>query len=198
MSAALKWNLISEDDYLARELVSPIKHEYVGGVVHAMAGGRVAHDIIATNILGSLYGRLRGKRCRPFSSDMKIRIHLDDSTRFYYPATSIVCKSNPPTDLFQDEPIIIVEVLSKSTRRIDLGEKKDAYLTIPSLGVYVLVEQESPLVVAFRRTDAGFVREVYEGVNAVLPLGEIETGLPLAEIYEAVEFLPEESDEDEG
>jgi len=80
---------------------------------------------------------------------------------------------------------------------IDEGEKKDAYLTIPSLGVYVLVEQEMPAVVVFRRTEHGFVREVYQGLEATVPLGEIEVDLPLAEIYDGVQFGPE-PDEDEA
>jgi Uma2 family endonuclease len=195
MTAALKRNLISVDDYLTRELLSPTKHEYLGGVVHAMAGARVAHNDIAMNTLGSLFGRLRGKRCRPYTSDMKVRIQLSTHIRFYYPDVSVICNSNPREDSFQDEPAVIIEVLSKDTRRIDMGEKKDAYLTIPSLKVYVMIEQDSPLVVAFRRTDAGFVREVYEGLESVLPLGEIETELPLSEIYEGVEFTPEPDDE---
>ena len=102
MSAAMKWNLISVDDYLAGESRSPIKHDYVGGVVFAMAGARVAHNVIKGNTFGSLFIRLKGKRCRPFDSDMKIRIPFPDHTRFYYPDTSVICESNPPTDSFQD------------------------------------------------------------------------------------------------
>jgi hypothetical protein len=63
--------------------------------------------------------------------------------------------------------------------------------------VYLLIEQESPAVVAFRRTDQGFVREVYEGLRVVIPLSEIDAELPLAEIYEDVQFLPEAGDDDE-
>jgi Uma2 family endonuclease len=196
MSTAKKLNLVSIDDYLAGELNSPVKHEYLGGVVYAMAGARNAHNLIATNTLGTLHARLRGGRCRPFNSDTKIRVSLPAQVRFYYPDISVICRPNPQTDSFQDEPSVLVEVLSRRTRRIDEGEKKDAYLTIPSLGVYVLVEQEMPAVVVFRRTEGGFVREVYQGLHAVVPLGEIEIELPLAAIYEAVEFAPE-VDEDE-
>jgi Uma2 family endonuclease len=196
MTAALKWNLISVEDYLAGELVSPLKHEYVGGVVFAMAGARVAHNFIKGNTFGSLFGRLKGKPCRPFDSDMKIRVEFADHTRFYYPDVSVICHSNPPADSFQDKPAAIFEVLSKKTERLDKGEKKDAYLTIPSLNVYVLIEQDAPLVVVFRRTDAGFVREVYEGLDAVLPLGVIGIELPLSEIYDGVEFTPEPDADD--
>src|SRR5436853_2091637 len=161
MSAALKWNLISVEDYLEGELASPIKHEYVGGVIYAMAGARNAHNLIATNTLVALGGRLRGKRRRPYNSDTKVRLRLPTQVRFYYPDASVICRPNPQTDSFQDEPAVLLEVLSNRTRRIDEGEKKDAYLTIPSLCAYVLVEQEAPAVMVFRRTEKGFVREVY-------------------------------------
>ena len=198
MSAAQKLDLISIEDYLAGELVSPIKHEYLGGVVYAMAGARNVHNLIASNALVALGSRLRGGPCRPYNSDTKVRVHLPAQVRFYYPDVSIICRPNPQSDSFQDEPAAIVEVLSAKTRRIDEGEKKDAYLTIPSLSVYLLVEQETPAVVGFRRTAKGFVREVYQGLDAVVPLAEIETVLPLAEVYETVEFHPELSDDGLG
>jgi Uma2 family endonuclease len=196
MSAATKLNLVSVKDYLAAELISPIKHEYLGGIVYAMAGARNVHNVIAGNTYAAAHARLRGRPCRPFNSDTKVRIHLPShitpgQTRFYYPDASVVCRPNPPTDSFQDEPAVLFEVLSRRTRRIDEGEKKDAYLTIPSLSVYVLIEQDTAAVVAFRRSGDGFVREVLEGIDAVLPLGEIGIDLPLAEIYETVEFAPE-------
>ncbi len=191
MSAARRLQRVSVEDYLAGELTSPIKHEYLGGAVYAMAGSRNAHIIIKGNIFGTLHGRLRGKPCQPFDSDAKIRIQFPTHVRFYYPDTSVICRPNPQSESFQDEPTAIFEVLSRSTRRIDEGEKKDAYITIPSLRIYVLVEQEMPLAVVFRRTEEGFVREIYEGLDAVLPLNEVGTSLPLSEVYERVEFVPE-------
>src|SRR5947209_1416987 len=146
MSAVKKLHLVSVDDYLAAELVSPTKHEYLGGVVYAMAGARNVHNTIAGNTFASFHSRLRGKRCRPFNSDTKIRIRFPTQVRFYYPDTSVVCRPNPGDDSFQEHPAALVEILSRATRRTDEGEKKDAYLTIPSLDVYLMVEQEFPLV----------------------------------------------------
>ena len=194
MTAVKKLSLLSVEEYLAGELVSPVKHEYLGGVVYAMAGARNVHNLIAGNVLGFLHARLRGKACRPFNSDTKVRVRLPTQVRFYYPDVSVVCRPNPQSDSFQDEPAVLCEVISEGTRRIDEGEKKDAYLTIPSLSVYVLVEQKIPAAVVFRRTEQGFIREVYEGLGAVIPLSEIETALPLAEVYDAVEFNPESAD----
>lgn len=195
MRAANELNLISVKDYLAAELVSDVKHEYLGGVVYARVTGRNLHNMIAGNILGTLHGKLRGRQCRPYNSDTKIRVRLPTQWRFYYPDCSVVCRQNPPEDSFQDDPVIIFEVLSKSTRRTDEGEKKDMYLTIPSLSAYVLVEQELAQVVLYRRTETGFVPEVFEGLSAILPLPEIETELALADVYADVAFQPEPADE---
>jgi Uma2 family endonuclease len=187
---------ISVDDYLRGELVSPIKHEYVDGFVYAMAGARNAHTDIAGNTFGSLFIRLRGRKCRPRNSDAKVRIRLPRKIRFYYPDVSIVCRPNSRSDQYHDRPVVIAEVISESTRRIDEGEKKEAYLTIPTLDVYLIIEQDSPKVLAYRRKGRGFVQEVYSGLKAIIPLPEIGTELPLAEIYEAVEFVPVQDNEE--
>jgi Uma2 family endonuclease len=195
MSAIKTLNLITVEDYLAGELTSPVKHEYLGGVVYAMAGARNVHNMIATNTTVTLGSRLRGHRCRPFNSDTKIRVRLPRQIRFYYPDVSVVCRPNPQGDSFQDDPAVLVEVISRATRRIDEGEKLDIYQKIPSLMVYALVEQDTAAVVVYRRTEQGFVREVYEGLDAVIPLSEIETDLSLAEIYDGVEFSSEPAED---
>ncbi len=92
---------------------------------------------------------------------------------------------------------MVCEVLSRSTRRIDEGEKKEAYLTIPTLSVYALIEQSAARIVIHRRTEQGFLREVYEGLDAIIPLPELSIELPLAEIYRDVDLVPEKEDEDE-
>ena len=183
--------LVPVEAYLASELTSPQKHEYLGGVVYAMSGARNAHNQIATNAVIALGAQLRGQRCRVFNSDTKIRLRLPHHLRFYYPDLSVVCRPNPLDDSFQDEPVVLVEVLSRSTRRLDEGEKKEAYLTIPSLEVLLLVEQERPAVLAFRRSEQGFVREVFQGMEAVIGLPEVGAELPLAELYEGLELTPE-------
>lgn len=191
MSTAKKLELLSVEDYLAGELVSPIKHEYVAGVIYAMSGARNRHNRIAGNAFGNLFVGLQGKPCQPCNSDTKIRIRSGKRTWFYYADVSVVCDPNADDESYQDKPVVIFEVLSRRTRRIDEGEKKDAYLTIPSLMVYALVEQESPRVVVHRRTSSGFEAEVFESLDAILPLPEIGIELPLAEIYRSVAFHPE-------
>lgn len=190
-------HLITPEEYLAAELLATRKHEYIGGVVYAMAGGRIRHHLIASNIGGMLYLKLRGKQCKYFNSDAKVRCRLPTHTRFYYPDAQVVCRIGSMDDTFQDDPVIVVEVLSKSTRRIDEHEKKDGYLSIGALNVYLLVEQDRALVTVWRRHSSGFVREQWEGLDAVIPLPEIEATLSLAEIYESVDFAAAESEDDE-
>ncbi len=184
--------MISVQDYLAGEEVSTVKHEYVGGAAYAMVGARNNHNVISGNAFGALWSSLKGRDCRPYNSDTKIRLRMPTDTRFYYPDVSVICKSNSPTETFQDEPVVIIEVLSASTRRIDEGEKKDAYLTIPTLATYILVEQDRPQVVAWRRTEQGFTRETFSGLESVIELGEIGAVLGLSDLYDGVEFSSEE------
>ena len=188
MTAARKIELLSVEDYLAGERVSKKKHEYAGGHVYAMAGGKNIHNMVAGAFFGAIYGKLRGRRCQVFNSDTKVRIRMPTHTRFYYPDGMVVCEPNPPGDEFQDRPVVIAEVLSVSTRRTDEGEKRDAYLTIPTLVAYLLIETERPRVVVHRRTPEGFVAQVYDGTESTIPLGATGVDLPLAELYERVDF----------
>lgn len=188
MTAAKQIELISVADYLGGELVSNIRHEYSGGYVYAMSGAKNVHNLIASTLLGTLYSQLRGKPYVTYNSDTKVRVRMPTHTRFYYPDFMVVCEPNPADDTFHDKPVVIAEVLSDSTRRIDEGEKREAYLTIPTLSEYLLIETERPRVVAHRRTDSGFVAEAYEGTEAIMPLADIEVELALAELYERVEF----------
>ena len=191
MTAAEQLRYAPVAEYLADELTSQVKHEYLGGFVYAMAGASNVHNLIASNVLGSLHGRLRSKPCRPYNSDTKIRVNLPTHVRFYYPDVSVICESNPPGDSFQDRPVLIVEVLSDKTRRTDFGEKKDAYLTISSLKAYLLVEPSYAFVTVFRRGEQGFVQESYDNLGSSISLGEIQAELSLSEVYEGVEFAPE-------
>lgn len=185
MTALRQPSSITIAEYLEGEEVSEVKHEYLGGTVHAMSGGTNRHNVIASNALGSLFSSLRGKSCRPFNSDTKVRIEYPDHTRFYYPDAMVVCHPNPLSDHFQEHPAVVIEVLSESTRRSDLREKRDAYLTIPSLKVLMLVEPDSASVIVHRRKpEGGFAIEQHEGLEAVIPLDEIGAALPLAELYE--------------
>ena len=191
MTGLGKTHFLSIEDYLAGEEDAPLKHEYLGGAVHPKAGGSADHAAISANAIVSLGGQLRGKPCRTFTSDLKVRIDLPEHTRFYDPDVQVVCQPGAGDTRYQDRPSVIVEVLSESTRRIDLGEKKDAYLAIPTLKVLLLVESDQPSVLVYcRGPEGGFTRELAEGPAAVIDLPEIEASLPLADLFEGVVFPP--------
>ncbi len=191
MSTVRKIDFISVEDYLAGEQQSSVKHEYVAGLIYAMVGARNAHNIIASNTLISMGQQLHGKPCRAFNSDTKIRVRMSNQTRFYYPDVSVICRPNPQSDVFQDLPSVIVEVLSESTRRIDDGEKREAYLTIPSLTHYILLEQSAIGSVVYERGSAGFERRVLTELTDSIPLPEMNIILSLAAVYDGIEFSDE-------
>jgi Uma2 family endonuclease len=198
MSAAEKWDFVSVEDYLAGELASSTKHEYRDGIVFPMAGARNVHNDVAVNAIASLHAQLRGRPCKPCNSDTKIRIRHLSGTRFYYPDASVVCSPNPPEDSWQDAPVVILEVASSSTRRIDLSEKRDSYLTIPTLSVYLVAETSEPVVQVFRRSpDGDFRRELAIGLEAAIDLPAIGATLALADLYDGVVFV-EEAEDQEG
>jgi len=188
MTALPQPDLLTVAEYLAGEELCDVKHEYFGGVVHAMAGATNQHNTIAVNLIVLLGTQLRGKPCQPFNGDTKIRLAFPDHTRFYYPDAMVVCHPNPPNDHFQDLPVVVIEVLSDSTRRTDLGEKRDAYLNLQSLQSLVFVEPEAARVTVWRRKpEGGFAVEQHSGLDAVVPLPEIGASLPLAGLYERTE-----------
>jgi len=180
---------VSIAEYLEGEASSPAKHEYLGGAIHAMAGGSNRHNTIAGNAFASFHLQLRGGPCRPFNSDTKVRIDLPDHTRFYYPDAMVVCTPNAESDHYQERPVVLVEVLSDATRRTDLGEKRDAYRMLPSLKALLFIESATASILANRRkADGGFAEERYEGTGAIVPLPEIEATLALADLYAGIDF----------
>ena len=171
------------EDYLAGEATAEHRHEYVDGRVHMMAGGKNRHQRVSSRALLAVGRRLGGGPCEALNSDTKIRIQGEGRTRFYHPDAVVVCEPNPEDDVFEDRPVLIIEVLSESTRRADEGEKREAYLTIESLKVLLLVEPDRPLVSVDRRGPGGFTRSWVEGEDAVVPLPELGMELPLRELY---------------
>ncbi len=191
MTAARKLEWISPAEYLASEIDSPVKREYWAGYIYAMSGATNAHNRIAGKIYSMLDRSLSSSPCQPTNSDTKIRIRNGRDVRFYYPDVAVVCEENPAQDHFEDQPTVIIEVLSPSTRRADEGEKRVAYQTIPSLQSYLLVEQDQPAVVHYRRTKTGFRRYVISGLDAEVAIPCLSLSLPLSEVYRRISFAAE-------
>jgi len=189
MTALPRTTAISIDDYLAGEEVADVRHEFIDGAVHAMAGGTLDHSAIAANAIVNLGSQLRGKACRPFTSDLKIRIDFPDHVRLYYPDAFVVCTPSGGDSRYERNPVVILEVLSDSTRRIDLTEKRDGYFHLPSLQVLILADSErGHVMVHRRRPDGGFATEEYVERGSIILLPEIEATMKLDALYEGVSF----------
>lgn len=175
---------ISTDDYLEGERVSEVRHEYVEGRVYAMAGASDDHNRIAGNIFRELGNALRGHRCEPFINDMKVRIRQTHSDVFYYPDVLVACDPTDNAKFYRERPTVIIEVLSPDTVRIDEREKAIAYRQIPTVEIYLLVDQDRLRVTQLHRAEAGWRRETLEGPAAMLKLGCLGVEIPFDRIYE--------------
>ncbi len=144
---------LSVEEYLEGELTSPVRHEYVAGTIHAMAGAGRRHNLIALNLASRLRQAARGGPCRVFISDMKVRVPASDA--FYYPDVAAACDPGDDQEFYLEAPCLIVEVLSPATEAIDRREKLHAYRTLPTLMEYMLVSQETRQVEIHRREPAG-------------------------------------------
>ena len=176
--------LISPEEYLSGEEAGAQKHEYLNGVVYAMAGGTQRHNEIAGNIFATLHSRLRGKPCRTYASDMLVRVQSGDDLRFYYPDVSIICRPAGAEARVQENPSVVFEVLSESTARTDTGERRMAYLTIATLEALVLVDARKREVTIWRRGVEGWALEVFAALAATLTFPSADCALTIAEIYE--------------
>ncbi|MCF2908912.1 Uma2 family endonuclease [Pseudoalteromonas sp. DL2-H2.2] len=142
-------DILSPDSYLQGELTSTTKHELIDGQVYAMAGASANHERIAGNIYSELRSHLKGEPCEPFGSDMKVRVR----DNFYYPDVLVDCHFDESEPYYTQGPVIIVEVLSRSTRKMDEKTKLIEYLNIPSLQEYVVIEQDVADVTVYRKSD---------------------------------------------
>jgi Uma2 family endonuclease len=175
--------LMSLDEFLAWEREQPERYEFDGTAVTMMTGGSAAHVTIGMNLAFALRQALRGTPCRPFGSDMKVI--ANGSIR--YPDISVVCQPIDDRDDRLTEPVVIIEVLSPTTERIDRGRKKFDYFATPSVRQYAIVEQDERRVDLYTRAEAGWTNEVITG-DLVLKLSSIGVELRLDTVYEDTEL----------
>jgi Uma2 family endonuclease len=179
---AYKLNDISVEEYLAGERNSEIRHEYVAGQVFAMAGASRRHNIISGNVYGLLWNQLQGQPCYPMNGDMLLKTGKD---HYRYPDVQVICDDDPTDDEYVNErPVLIVEVLSRSTRRRDKTEKRAEYLALPSLQEYVLIEQDVAEVEVQRRSNDWHSEYYYLGED--IHFESVEVTLSVEAIYQRV------------
>jgi Uma2 family endonuclease len=184
------------EEYLAWEREAPEKHEYFQGEMFAMAGAKRRHNLLSLNFGAELRDALRRRPCEVYVSDMRVKV---PATGLYsYPDAVVVCGTPQFEDGEEDtllNPVVLVEVLSKSTSSYDRGEKFESYRTIPSFKEYVLVSQAKVLVEHFaRQTDGSWLMREHRAGERVM-LASIDTAIAVDEIYLKAFDSPSEDEE---
>lgn len=175
-------------EYLAFEECSDVRHEFVGGEVHAFAGTTVRHNRLALNIATRFMEAVEGGNCDVLVSDVKLQVPGDI---FYYPDVMAVCDSTDTDPLIKSRPCVVVEVLSDSTRVTDLREKLMFYRQIDSLDAYLIIEQDERKVYRHWRDDERLWWSETNTGNRTIPIPCLGVELSLDDIYRN---LPERTD----
>ncbi len=178
------------EEYLEFENAATEKHEYYQGEIFAMSGAKLAHNEIVVNTLSSIKQFLKGKSCKPYGSDL--RIYIEKNTLFTYPDISVFC--GEVLTLNDDQwnalnPVIIIEVLSPSTKNYNRGTKFKLYREIPTLKEYVLIDSETINVEIFAVNPEGYweLRE-YKDINDTVEISHIAMQLSMEDIYSGTEL----------
>ncbi len=185
MQSAAKHEFISVEDYLAMEETSKVRHEYLGGLVYAMAGETRDHNQITGNLYIAIRQHLKGKACQLYMSDIRVNFDLRNDQYFYYPDLVVTGDRRDNHKRFVRHPRLIIEVLSDSTERVDKREKFFAYTSMASLEEYVLVSQTSKEVTVFRRAD-DWKAASFSGAKAKVVMKALKFTIPMAAVYEGV------------
>lgn len=179
------------EEFFDWQLRQDKNYELVDGVpvlpLKSMTGATSRHDSLTVNSIIALGYRLRGKSCVPRTADTSIKTFR--GTR--RPDVTIECGKPDPRSMAADDPRVVIEILSPSTMRFDRFQKLEEYKAHDRIRVILLVDSEAPQVAVWRRGDDGaWAAAEQAGLQQVIALPEIGTELPLAELYEGVEFDP--------
>jgi len=175
---------LSEADYLEGERDGRIRHELIDGHAYAMTGANDKHNKISGNIFAELRNVLKQRTspCTGYINDMKVKVQND----FYYPDVMVVCdRQDLESDYYKTQPVIIVEVLSPGTRRIDKTLKRQAYLSLESLQEYALVEQDKAEIEVFTR-QSGW-QAAYYYLGDTIYFESIDASISVEDIYYQVD-----------
>lgn len=177
---------ICEEAYVELEKQTDIRHEYMDGYVYAMVGGSFNHGRITQNIASDIRNHLKGKPCEVFAESTKVKMPmLYGRSNYVYPDVVVDCSVNKAEDNTLTTPVIVVEVLSKSTHYRDKVTKRHLYQQIESLQEYVLVEQDVVEVIIRRRRSNWISEEFFLGDNVTFE--SINLTLTVADIYDRVQ-----------
>ena len=180
----------SSEEYLALEEATDYKSEYYQGEIFAMSGASVNHNRIAGNVHAALNNAFDAKPCEAFMGD--VRLLVKKNGLYTYPDVMVVCGqlefAEGRTDTLNN-PIVIVEVLSKSTQDYDRGAKFELYRAIETLQDYVLIDQARVHVEYFRKLEDGrWLLQEFNQLEAILRIEAVGVEIPLSRVYQRVEW----------
>lgn len=161
---------LSPEEYLALEAEERL--EYEEGRLFAMAGDSREHNLLVTRLLLQLFPLAEAQGCRLLHQTMRLKVAED---RYYYPDLMVVCTPPPEDPHWEEAPCLVAEVLSPTTEARDRGTKLRAYLALPSLRAYLLIDPKG-LVEVYRKTEGGILYEVYREGRVLLdcPQGALD------------------------
>ncbi|MCB8878953.1 Uma2 family endonuclease [Acidisoma cellulosilytica] len=189
MNVAMR-KLMTLAEFLSWENRQELRYEFDGFQPVAMTGGTAAHAGIQVNILSALATRLRGKPCRAYGSHLKIEV----AGRIRYPDAFVICTPVANEALVVAEPVVVFEILSRSTAATDLFAKNAEYRATPSIQRYVILEQGKAAAMVFTREGENWLSEILTDKD-VLPMPEIGIEIPLTEFYIDIDLsTPPEGD----
>ena len=186
-AAAENADTFTVEEYLALEEGSSIRHEYAAGQIYAMSEPLRRHKRIAGNVFAAIHAHLRGKPCQPYMEKTRVNIKAHGADYYYYPDVVVGCGEVPREDE-EDPPEeyrLVVEVMSRSTERIDRREKALIYRELPSIEEIILISRKPMLVTIYRRTE-DWAPLVLASLEQELELKSIGLALPLRRIYEGL------------
>ncbi len=187
----------SLEEYAELEKSSEERLEFFKGNVWSMAGASPTHEEIVANLITELKTKLRGRGCRVFSSNLRVKVPVYKPYR--YPDVTALCDEPIYEDFFGLKvllnPSLIVEILPSSTRGFDLGDKFTYYKSIENFTEYLLIDQEKPHIVLYTKqsSDVWLQREFNE-LNDVIYLSSLSCEISAAEVYLDIEFPETGSD----
>lgn len=183
MNLALRQSMTLAE-FLAWEERQPLRFEFDGFGPVAMTGGTVAHAGIQRNLAIAIGGRLRGRACQFYGSDLKFQVA---EGRIRYPDGVVVCSPGAQNATVVHDPVVVFEVLSQSTAGYDRNVKAREYQATPSVQRYVMLEQDRVGATVHIRSGHVWTVEILT-TDSMLDLPEIGVELRLDELYEGLGF----------
>jgi Uma2 family endonuclease len=188
-----KLDIHTTAEYLALEAQSEIKNEYERGQITAMSGGTLNHGIISNNINTALSNFIRANRsgCVPINGDVRIFIEQADS--FVYPDGMVICGAIETANDDRHSvvnPLLVVEVLSKSTESYDRGDKFHKYCSLPSFREYILIDQYKPVIDILYKEEASYWKMTTTiGLDKSIYLNTLDCPIKMSDIYRDTQDL---------